>query len=71
MFTGILAAELLVKNAVTALPLRHVNSRGYGFLLVWRKTRSGLVTNITVSMDATRMRSTFSQQTTVPRMLEG
>lgn len=30
-----------------------------------------IIDNAKVIMDATRMRSTFSQQTTVPRMLEG
>lgn len=30
-----------------------------------------IIDNAKVIMDATKMRSTFSQQTTVPRMLEG
>ena len=42
-FTGILAAELLVKKAVMPLSLKATNTTGYGFLLVFSQTISGLI----------------------------
>ena len=53
MFTGIFAAELLVKNAVTPDSLRHLHASGYAFLLKTIVARSGSTINATVSMAPT------------------
>ena len=55
MLTGIFAAELLVKNAVIKLSFKHVNTSGYGFLLVHTKVTSGLTINATTAMLPTRI----------------
>lgn len=49
-----LAAELLVKKAVTALSRRHLRSSGYGFLCIMSAPMIGLVTKMTMSMHTTR-----------------
>ena len=58
MFTGMLAAELRVKNAVIPDSRRQVNTKGYGFFLVMLKTIKGLtakaIINIALSKTATR-----------------
>ena len=48
--TGILAAELRVKNAVIPLSLRHFKTRGYGFLRMTKPTMNGLMTKATKSI---------------------
>src|SRR5690625_579627 len=45
IFTGIFAAELLVKNAVTPLSFNTVKTSGYGFFRVAIKTIIGFITN--------------------------
>ena len=42
-FTGIFAAELLVKKAVMPLSLKAMSMTGYGFLLIFNQTIKGLI----------------------------
>ena len=44
IFTGILAAELLVKNAVSPLSFKHLNTSGYGFFLIPANVIKGFTT---------------------------
>ena len=55
MLTGMLAAEERVKNAVTPLSFRHLNTSGYGFLRMTMKVMMGLTTSAATSMQPTRM----------------
>ena len=41
------AAELRVKNAVIPLSLKHLNTNGYGFFLIFKYTIIGFTTNAT------------------------
>ena len=50
MFTGMLAAELLVKKAVIPLSFRQRRTSGYGFWRVQMKVTIGLITSATKSM---------------------
>src|SRR5699024_12647907 len=50
MFTGMFAAELLVKNPVMALSRNTVNTSGYGFWRMAMNTMSGFKTNATKSI---------------------
>ena len=50
MFTGMLAAELLVKNAVIPLSFRQRRTSGYGFWRVQMKVMIGLITSATINM---------------------
>ena len=50
ILTGILAAELLVKNAVIKLPFRHLNTSGKGFCFVKKNTTIGLMTSATTAI---------------------
>ena len=50
MFTGMLAAELLVKKAVIPLSFRQRRTSGYGFWRVQMKVMIGLITSATKSM---------------------
>ena len=52
-FTGIFAAELLVKKAVMPLSLKAMRTTGYGFLLVLNQTIRGLIRKAMTSMDQT------------------
>ena len=54
-FTGIFAAELLVKKAVMPLSLKAMSTIGYGFLLVFNQTIRGLIRKAMTSMDPTKM----------------
>ena len=47
------AAELLEKNAVTPLSLRHVKTNGKGFLFKSRAEISGLIMNAMIRMHPT------------------
>ena len=53
MLTGMLAAELLVKKAIIPLSLRHLNTSGYGFCLIFMKTINGFITSATTIMQPT------------------
>lgn len=55
---GRLAAEERVKKAYSPLWTVQVQTRGYGFLRVMRKTRSGLMTKAMKSMVTTRTTTT-------------
>ena len=54
-FTGMLAADDLVKKAVIAECIIDVNTRGYGFLKVVRNTRREVTTRAMTSIVATRI----------------
>ena len=56
---GMLAAELLVKNAVTPLSLKHLNTRGYGLRLRNINDMNGSIIRATISIQPTRMTSSF------------
>ena len=59
MFTGMLAAELLVKNAVMKLPFKQVNTNGKGFCFVKINTMIGLMMKMTTAILPTRTRISF------------
>ena len=50
---GMLAAELLEKNAVTPLSLKHVNTNGYGLRLKNKNEINGLTINPTTTIQIT------------------
>ena len=56
IFTGMLAAELLVKKAIIPLSFMHLNTRGYGFCLIFKNTIIGLVTKATKAIHPTSTR---------------
>ena len=53
-FTGMFAADDLVKKAVIPEFATAVHTRGYGFFLVTANTRIGFIINATISIVATR-----------------
>ena len=53
LLIGMFAAELLEKNAVIPLSLRHVKTNGYGFLRVRIADNTGSVTKATTAMHPT------------------
>ena len=69
MFTGMLAAEERVKNAVTPLSLRHLNTSGYGFLRMTMNAMMGLTTRAANSMQPTRMSSSLPYSLKMARPL--
>ena len=53
IFTGIFAAELRVKNAVTPLSRKQVQTSGYGLRRIFQKTKTGFTTKATNNMEPT------------------
>ena len=66
MLTGILAAELLVKNAVIKLSFKQVNTSGYGFLRTHINVTSGLMIKATTAILPTRTAISFPYSTSAP-----
>ena len=55
-FTGMFAAELLVKNAVIPLSFKHLKTRGYGFILNVIATIAGETISAIKSIAPTKTR---------------
>ena len=67
MFTGMLAAELRVKNAVTPESLMQRHTSGNGFLRKQINARMGFVTNATAAMDASSTTSSMPYSVKISR----
>ena len=59
ILTGMFAAELLVKNAVIPLSLRHFRIKGYGFLFMNIEIISGFVTSATIAIQVAKIKISF------------
>ena len=59
IFTGIFAAELLVKKAVIPLSLRHLKTNGYGFFFSIKKTIKGFTTKAKNNIQPTKTSKSF------------
>lgn len=69
ILTGMFAAELLEKNAVMPLSLRHVNTNGYGFLRVATAEMIGSVTKATNAMQPTKSAISWPYCANIPSPL--
>ena len=69
MLTGIFAAELLVKKAVTPLWRIHLKMSGYGLCFNVIPTISGLTTSATMSMEMTSTRTSSPYTVKISRPL--